>query len=306
LLADLIEDDRGFQYFLRGQVKIFKIKSHLTLAEALAKGHSQLAWQANRTADVYAERGARQYAYSEGDIQLIRKLDAIAGVVVRRLCAVARFVLAHRLPPSRVERNARVSIRQQVQQAGEAGGHCLYFSSGVGCKKCRQHSRMRYAASWASKACPGPGTRHGHKMQCIHGLYFCTVCGQWATAAGASSRGMHQQCSGHAAKRGRELLARLACQPPRLPDLHGRRQWPDGTPAAPPTALAAAVRKRRAAGGPSSCTGRAKPRAGGGEVGGRYPRPPLLFRPAGNRKSIAEQRLEAVFARVRARSLVSR
>jgi hypothetical protein len=136
---------------------------------------------------------------------------------------------------------------------------------------------------WATVQCPGPGARHGHAVQCIRGLTFCTTCGHWASLSGASSRGMHRTCTGQATKRGRELLTRLANQPPKLPDLHGRKAWPDGTPADPPAALAAAGRKRRATGVPSTM--------------------PLCQKSSNSQvNSFVNPRLMAVYARVRARS----
>jgi hypothetical protein len=195
------------------------------------------------------------------------------------------------VPPTRIARVGHVPLRQRLAEAGTASRHCLYFSAGVGCRSCRQHSRLRVAVGWISQPCLGPGARLGHKVRCIHGLHFCTVCGNWATSAGNGSRGMHQRCPGFAKKRGSELLARLACQPPRLPDLHGRRQWPDGTSAAPSTALAAGARKRRAAEGPSEPVAVVEARfvpTCGSAVGPITP---------------ASRRLQAVFARVRAKSV---
>jgi hypothetical protein len=122
-------------------------------------------------------------------------------------------------------------------------------------------------------------------MRCIKGLSFCVVCGHWAMPSGACSRGMHKDCAGYATKRGTELLARLARQPPKLPDLHGRKAWPDGTPVASPTALAAVGRKRRGTGDPPNARGRTD-------------RP--VPHPSSN-LSPAERRIQAVFARVRAR-----
>jgi hypothetical protein len=186
-------------------------------------------------------------------LQVVRQLDAVGRVVVRRLLAVARYVFEHKQPEVKVARATRVPLRRRVVEAGKASGHVLRFSAGVVCTQCRQSSRMKQAlTSWAVAQCPGPGKKHGHTVQCYRGLCFCTACGQWAGLSGASSRGIHKACTGQATKRGKELLARMACDPPRLPDLHGRRAWPDGTPADPPAALAAAVgRQRRGAGVPS-------------------------------------------------------
>jgi ribonuclease HI len=275
LWADLLEHARGLGYVVSGRVQVHKIKSHVTLSEALARGHSKLAWQANRQADALADEAARMSAYTDGDIAVVCKLDAVAKLVVRRLIAVVRFVVANRAPLARQERRSTVPLRRRVQEAGNRSGHMLHFSAGVGCKSCRQHTRMRPALTgWVVQQCPGPGTQHGHCMRTIRGLSFCVVCGHWAitTGRGGSSRGLNKTCTGRATKRGRELLARLECQPPKLPDLHGRRVWPDGTPADPPTALAAAGRKRRVVGVPSP------------------PPPPIL-----------NSRIQAVFDRIRAR-----
>jgi ribonuclease HI len=304
LWADLVEDTRGFEYVLSGRVKAFKVKAHLSLQEALARGHSKLAWLANKMADELADKGARSSAFSAGDVQLVCRLDTAALLVVRRLHAVARYVVEHREPPVKTTRAVHVPLRRRVEAAGRQAGHILYFSAGVGCKQCRSRSRMRTAlATWAVKPCPGPGSQHGHRMQTVHGLWFCTVCGRWAIATGAGSRGIHQQCPGFAAKRGGELLSRMACNPPKLPDLHGRKLWPDGTPPAPPAALAAAGRRRRAAGVPPSTPASSSSTRAGGAARGQ-PRPPLLFRPRGADKepSPAEQRLAAVYARVRSRA----
>jgi hypothetical protein len=140
---------------------------------------------------------------------------------------------------------------------------------------------------WAAQKCLGPGVQFGHSMRQVHGLAFCAVCGGWATPSGAGSRGIRKQCPGHAGKRGQELLRRLACNPPRLPDLHGRKSWPDGTPTGPPAALAAAGRKRRAAGvPPTPCRSGVASRAG----------IPL---------SQAERRRAAIYDRIRAREFAN-
>jgi ribonuclease HI len=284
LWADLLDDSRGTAYLTSGKVQVFKIKAHLSLPEALARGYSKLAWQANRVADELAEQGARRSAHSAGDQQLVAQLDRAAGQVVRRLQAVARFVLENRRPFEKVVRAPQKPLRRRLADAGEASGHELKFSAGVRCTKCRQHSRMKPALTgWATVQCPGPGARHGHAVQCIRGLTFCTTCGHWASLSGASSRGMHRKCTGQATKRGSELLTRLASQPPKLPDLHGRKTWPDGTPADSSAALAAAGCKRRATGVPSTVPSRQE--SSGHQV-----------------NSFVNLRLKAVYDRVRARS----
>jgi hypothetical protein len=150
---------------------------------------------------------------------------------------------------------------------------------------------------WVVQQCPGPGVQFGHTMYQVHGLAFCAICGGWATPSGAGSRGIRRPCPGYATKRGQELFRRVASVPPRLPDLHGRRAWPDGTPAGPPAALAAAGRKRRVAGVPSYTQPRSKAPVG---VAGTGPSRPLLLFPVAGQSQAAARRA-AIFARVRSR-----
>jgi hypothetical protein len=255
LMADLCDCEAAIGYLHSGRVRVYKIKSHLSQEEANKRGYTSLAWKANRIADELAEVGARSSAFSSGDVQLIRQLEQACRLVVRRLLAVSKFVVEARQPEMKAARAGRVPLRRRVQDLGTRGGHCLRFSAGVSCRKCRQHSRMKRAITgWVAEACPGPGARYGHQVRCIRGLFFCAVCGSWSIPAGGSSRAMHRPCTRYATKRGSELLGRLQCDPPKLPDLHGRRAWPDGTPADPPAALAAAGRQRRGAGVPSTCS----------------------------------------------------
>jgi hypothetical protein len=145
-----------------------------------------------------------------------------------------------------------VPLRRRLLALGTQGGHSLRFGAGVHCQRCLQRSRMRKAITgWLASPCPGPGVTQGHQVRSIRGLYFCTVCGSWSIPGGGSNRAIHKPCTGYATKRGQDLLGRLQCEPPRLPDLHGRRVWPDGTPADPPKALAAFRRQRRGVGVPS-------------------------------------------------------
>ena len=227
LWADLLDSDRAVAYLQCGSVKVTKIKSHLTLPQAVAAGYGELAWRANEAADRLADEAARRNAYAAGDVRLVRQLDSVAAVVARRLLAVSRFIVENKRPADKVVKVKPIPLRRQLQDIGSLAGHHIYFSAGVGCKRCHQHSRMKAASAWAANPCPGPGTRSGHVMRCLHGLHFCTVCGKWATEAGSRSRGMDAPCPGHPTQSGSRQLARFAQDPPLPP--YRWTQWPDGT-----------------------------------------------------------------------------
>jgi hypothetical protein len=127
-----------------------------------------------------------------------------------------------------------------------ASGNALCFSAGVGCSRCSQKSRMQATITgWVARQYPDPGT-YVHVMRCIKGLSLCAVCGTRATQQGPAA--LAPTCS----VPGKDLLAYVVCQPPHLPDSHGRKQRPEGFLAGPIAALSAAGHKRRGAGDPTN------------------------------------------------------
>jgi hypothetical protein len=108
-----------------------------------------------------------------------------------------------------------VPIRRRVQDVGSSSGHILFYSAGVGCKSCRQHSRMKTALTgWATQRCPGPGVRLGHAMRQVHGLAFCAVCGGWATLGGRGVGVYGSSALGTPASEGRSSSAGWLVIPP--------------------------------------------------------------------------------------------
>ena len=77
------------------------------------------------------------------------------------------------------------------------------------------------------RPCLGPGVEHGHQLQTVHGLSFCTVCGLWTSGDRMADVKLGKPCVRTATKHRRQLLRRLGRSPP-LPPYH-LTAWPDGT-----------------------------------------------------------------------------
>ena len=219
---------RHAEQLTSGRIKIVKIKSHLSAAEAKDRGYKHLGWKANDVADKLADEAADRCGHSPGDLSLVESLDEAASLVARRLLAVGRYVLSRHIPPERVARAKVVPLRTRVAEAGRANGHNVHFQHGVGCRSCRQHSRMRQSWPWIGTSCKGPGSSNGHTTRSQHGLTMCLRCGSWAAGATTSKSGLRKPCPGNASEHRARNLARFAKAPPLPP--YGQTTWPDGTP----------------------------------------------------------------------------
>ena len=82
--AQLLGNEAGAELLVSGRVKVVKIKSHLSRAQAAAAGHAVTSWEANRLADVAADAAAARAEHGPGDLRVIRMLDEAAGLVCRR------------------------------------------------------------------------------------------------------------------------------------------------------------------------------------------------------------------------------
>jgi hypothetical protein len=188
-----------------------------------------LAWAANQMADGMADEAAKRHQFTSADVEAVSRLDASAALALQRLLAVSSYILETQEQVARVPRASLVPLRERIGQAGRDQGHKLVFKAGVACKTCRQHSRLRSAWGWLQRPCPGPGVRHGHHMQTVHGLHFCAVCGQWTSDSRTASTGLSTQCARRATAYGARLLRRLGGKPPLPPPPYHLQVWPDGT-----------------------------------------------------------------------------
>ena len=109
----LLEDELAMSYLTYGTIRIYKIKSHLSVEQAIAAGYSRIAWEANQVADDMADKGAARAQFSPGDVRLIGQLDSAAEAVGRRLLAVGRFVAEHRTVEERTEKAKVPPLRQR-------------------------------------------------------------------------------------------------------------------------------------------------------------------------------------------------
>ena len=214
---------------LDGRLKVFKIKSHLTEDEARHLGVPALAWKANQLADKQADAGAARARFGDAEAQTAQQIDEAAGIVLRRIVAVGRYVIKNWTAPARVPRALRQPLLTRMWELGTRNGHIMRQGKGLGCRSCWQHSRMRQASQWASQPCPGPGVVQGHLIRHVHGMRFCERCGGWIAKDGTAmtTSVLRRPCTGHPNLHGKRLLRRFLSQPPLPP--YGRLVWPDGT-----------------------------------------------------------------------------
>ncbi len=93
-------------------------------------------------------------------------------------------------------------------------GHEVFYEAGVGCRRCRKHTRLRLALPWMRTQCSGPGAEHGHCMQTVHGLTFCTLCGLWTSEGRTTSAKLGIPCTRMVTGHHKWLLKRLGKSPP--------------------------------------------------------------------------------------------
>ena len=140
---------------------------------------------------------------------------------------MASHVLEIQLPAVGAPVAALIPLRAALSKAGVENGHEVFYEAGVGCRRCRKHTRLRLALPWMRTQCPGPGAEHGHCMQTVHGLTFCTLCGLWTSEGRTTSAKLGIPCTRTVTGHGKRLLKRLGRSPP-MPPYH-LKEWPDGT-----------------------------------------------------------------------------
>ncbi len=156
-----------------------KIKSHLKKDQAEAAGVPALAWEANRVTDLLADQAAERHQFADADVEVVGRIDITTETVLRRLVSVASHILEAQLPVVRAPVPTLLPLRAQLSKAGSKKGHEIFDEAGVGCRRCRKHTRLRLALPWMRSKCPGPGVEHGHCMQTVHGMIFSTLCCLW-------------------------------------------------------------------------------------------------------------------------------
>ena len=260
LWEEMCSHERGMGYLRLGILRIYKIKAHLSRDEAIARGHSGIAWVANQAADDLADKAAAEASYGVGDVRLVQKLDALANDVCKRLVAVGKFIVEHRTIEERVQVARVQPLRTRLDEVGRRNGHLLVYhaqgsTGGVECRTCGIHSRLREAGWWLAEPCRGAGCRQGHAMEVVHGLSFCKICGRYTRNPDVATKGLKQVCSGVPGKHARRFLRRVCAKPPLPP--YGVKVWPDGTKVEDVTAGRKQLRRRatRTAARTPSCAG---------------------------------------------------
>jgi hypothetical protein len=214
-------------------VSTVKIKSHLKKDQAEAAGVPALAWEANFAADLLADQAAERHQFADADVEVVGRIDTTTEIVLRRLVSVASHILEAQLPVVRAPVATLLPLRAQLSKAGAENGHEIFYEAGVGCRRCRKHTRLRLALAWMRAKCPGPGVDHGHCMQTVHGLTFCTLCGLWTSEGRTTCAKLGIPCTRTVTGHGKRLLKRLGRIPP-MPPYH-LTEWPDGTAIAKPS-----------------------------------------------------------------------
>ena len=104
-------------------VTVVKITSHLSRAEARARGFSSAAWAANDRADKWAEDAAQRQQFSQRDVEVVGRLDATCKIALQRMLAVGRVLLDNAPAAVRNLKPNRVPLRDQASAAGKDQRH---------------------------------------------------------------------------------------------------------------------------------------------------------------------------------------
>ena len=225
LWSEICGCPEAMSYLVMGIIRIYKVKAHLTKAEAVRAGYTEAAWEANNAADELADQAANESEYGPGDVRIVQELGELSEEVCRRLVAVSSYIVENREPAERMVRAKMKPIRQRLEETASTNGHDIVFkaagsSGGVRCRVCGLQDRFRTAWSWVCNPCPGPGRVQGHSIRNIRGLEFCQDCGRYGN-------GLRSECQRTATAHGCRILNRLARKPPQPP--YRVRVWPDGS-----------------------------------------------------------------------------
>ena len=133
----------GVELLTSGRVRVVKIKSHLSKAQATAAGHTEACWEANRLADFAADAAADRAERGPGDLRVIRKLDEAAAMVCRRTGAVGKYVVDKRAPLQKTAAVKQRPLRIRLMEIGTSAGHSPAFNAkgstgGIRCVECGQ------------------------------------------------------------------------------------------------------------------------------------------------------------------------
>jgi ribonuclease HI len=216
-----------------GKIQVLKMRSHCSDDE-LRQGLvvQPEAYFANSVADVLADAAADRHQHSSQMVEQIGFADARATKVLRRLTAIAEYLVKnHKLPAREKAKDAkprRARLAEQLSPWLGANGHQAKRQAGtVKCKNCMKNTGPHAALLWLQEPCRPPEAKvpamdHTHLRKVHRGLHHCGKCGFWATCR---SRRLEEPCHGSAAGHGATVLRAIAKDKKPL----NMKRWPDGS-----------------------------------------------------------------------------
>ena len=205
-----------------------KIKAHQEKQQAVSEGVAELAWVANDEADELARQGAVKNRFSDGDVEVVNKLDLTGAACLNRLMAIHELIMEDEGKEPKKPKGANLRDRvKELHRVGEANGHRTEHRRGLSCLRCLQKSAVKLAHRWVGETCPGTGTENGHTTHEIHGIQVCGECGKWAIPGRKMGPGLGKACNRNPTFHGRRIIRRMIDTHPPLPPYRLNR-WPDG------------------------------------------------------------------------------
>jgi hypothetical protein len=211
-------------------VTIMKVKSHVDAKQVVEQATPWEHIYLNELADAYAQKGAQMAAITRGTASRIEAADHKATLVINRLLAVGKHLLAALPPPAEAEQKRRKEKKEEKKAKAPQpteGVHKVEWGRQVRCRVCQATWAK---GAWSSEACdPAAAVRKKidptHDLRLHRGLLFCRVCGGTTALGGEGGSGVVKKlgvpCVGSTAF-GQRVLGCLKRD--RLPP--GLSQWP--------------------------------------------------------------------------------
>ena len=232
----------------KGNFNVVKVAAHTTVEQVEANQIDIQHFIGNGYADAIAGRCAELGQVPDMEASLYNIRIAQCRLIHQRIIVANRSVITQSLTRERIERpSLTVSSPTLKDIILQVSVHPLTFAEHrVSCKECCQSSPLESAEAWVKAPCKkfelssggfqvvgrdagvfaGTAAIHAsHNLMARKGVYFCTVCGCYASSSANSKSGaksLRQACTNQRGRAGNYVISRMAKNLPPRPDM----RWP--------------------------------------------------------------------------------